>query len=248
MLLQKANMNYLLKGKKIILLGGTSGLGLATAKAASAEGADIIIGSGSQQRVDQALSQLPDGTLGQVVDLSQELHIEKFFSTTGSFDHLVYTAGENLNLNTIAGTDIAKAKSAFTIRYWGAYAAIKYGAPQIQPGGSINLISGTANARPGSGWSVASSICGAIEGLVRAMAVELAPIRVNSVVPGVIETNLWNNMPEKNRSELYQSMEKTLLLKRVGQAQDVALAFIYLMKQSFGTGQNLVVDGGTLLV
>jgi NAD(P)-dependent dehydrogenase (short-subunit alcohol dehydrogenase family) len=246
--MQKTNPNSSLKGKKIILLGGSSGLGLATAKAASAEGADIIICSGSQQRVDQALNQLPDGTVGQVVDLSQELRIEKFFSATGSFDHLVYTAGESLNLNPIAGTEITKAKSAFTIRYWGAYTAIKYGVPHIQPGGSINLISGTANARPGSGWSVASSICGAIEGLVRAMAIELAPIRVNSVVPGVIDTNLWSNMPEKNKTKFYQAMEKTLLLKRVGQAEDVALAFIYLMKQSFGTGQNLVVDGGTMLV
>jgi NAD(P)-dependent dehydrogenase (short-subunit alcohol dehydrogenase family) len=156
--MQKTNPNSGLAGKKIILLGGSSGLGLATAKAAAAEGADILICSGSQQRVDQALSELPKGTNGQVVDLSQELNIEKFFSTTGSFDHLVYTAGENLNLTTIADAEIAKAKSAFTIRYWGAYAAIKYGTPNIQPGGSINLISGTANARPGCGWSVASSI------------------------------------------------------------------------------------------
>jgi NAD(P)-dependent dehydrogenase (short-subunit alcohol dehydrogenase family) len=95
---------------------------------------------------------------------------------------------------------------------------------------------------------MASSICGAIEGLVRATAIELAPIRVNSVVPGVIETNLWNGLSEENKKTLFKSMADTLPVRRTGQAEDVALAFVYLMKQSFGTGQNLVVDGGTLLV
>jgi NAD(P)-dependent dehydrogenase (short-subunit alcohol dehydrogenase family) len=80
------------------------------------------------------------------------------------------------------------------------------------------------------------------------MAVELAPMRVNSVVPGVIQTNLWNGMSEQDRAGFFKAMEETLLVKRVGQAEDVALAFIYLMKQQFGTGQNIVVDGGTLLV
>ena len=95
---------------------------------------------------------------------------------------------------------------------------------------------------------MASSICGAIEGLVRAMAVELAPIRVNSVVPGVIQTGLWDSMSDTDRENFYKTMEDMLLLKRVGQAEDVALAFVYLMKQQFGTGQNIMIDGGTVLV
>ena len=237
-----------LEGKTIVVLGGSSGIGLATAQAASAEGADVIIASGNQKRIDTALKSLPGNSRGFAVDLNQEENIRGFFTQLGALDHLVYTAGENLNLQMIHETNISAARNFFNLRYWGAYTSIKYAAPLIRSGGSISLISGTANARPGKGWSMASSICGAVEGLVRAMAVELAPIRVNSVVPGVIETNLWNGMSEENKTALFQSMADTLLVGRVGQAEDVALAFIYLMKQSFGTGQNLVVDGGTLLV
>lgn len=87
-----------------------------------------------------------------------------------------------------------------------------------------------------------------MEGFVRAMAVELAPIRVNCVVPGVIRTNLWDSMPEANRQGLFTAMANSLPVQRVGEVEDVALAFLYLMKQSFGTGQSLLVDGGTVLV
>jgi NAD(P)-dependent dehydrogenase (short-subunit alcohol dehydrogenase family) len=242
------NAPYPLKGKKVIVLGGSSGIGLATAKAAAAEGAQVIIVSGNQHRINEAIASLPAAAKGYAVDLSKEQSIKDFFNQTGIFDHLIYTAGENLNLDIIAETDISKAHDFFNVRYWGAFTAIKYGVPNILPGGSISLISGTANARPGKGWALASSICGAVEGLVRAMAVELAPIRVNSVVPGVIQTNLWNSLSEADREGLYQSMKDSLLLKRVGQAEDVALAFVYLMKQQFGTGQNIIVDGGTVLV
>ena len=237
-----------LEGKTILVLGGSSGIGLATAQAAAADGADVIIASGNQKRIDAALKTLPGNSRGFAVDLSQEENIGAFFKQLGALDHLVYTAGENLNLQMIHETNISAARHFFNLRYWGAYASVKYASPLIRSGGSISLIGGTANARPGKGWSMASSICGAVEGLVRAMAVELAPIRVNSVVPGVIETNLWNGMTAEDKSSLFKSMSETLLLGRIGQADDVALAFIYLMKQSFGTGQNLVVDGGTLLV
>jgi NAD(P)-dependent dehydrogenase (short-subunit alcohol dehydrogenase family) len=242
------NSSRSLEGKKVVLLGGSSGIGLATARAAAAEGAQIFIVSGNQTRIDEALITLPGNSRGYAVNLGKEENIRGFFDKINGLDHLVYTAGENLNLQMIRETDISAARNFFNLRYWGAYTSIKYAAPLIPSSGSISLISGTANARPGKGWSIASSICGAIEGLVRAMAVELAPIRVNSVVPGVIETNLWNGMSENDRSSLFQSMANTLLVGRTGHAEDVALAFVYLMKQRFGTGQNLVVDGGTLLV
>jgi len=237
-----------LKNKRVIILGGSSGLGLATAKAAAAEGANVVIVSGNQSRIDSALKELPEGSTGFAVDLSEEEKIRQFFESAGKFDHLVYTAGENLTLHTINQTDIDEARTFFNVRYWGAFAAVKYGSPNINKGGSISLIGGTASLRPGAGWGIASSICGAMEGFVRAMAVELAPIRVNSVVPGVIKTNLWGAMSEADRDGLFKSQADVLLLKRVGEAEDVALAFVYLMKQSFATGQNIVIDGGAVLV
>jgi NAD(P)-dependent dehydrogenase (short-subunit alcohol dehydrogenase family) len=237
-----------LSGKKIILLGASSGLGLATAKAAAAEGAKVTIVSGSRQRLDQALQQLPAGSEGHAVDLGKEDNIKNFFGAIGQFDHLVYSAAENLTLHTISDTDIDEARQFLNLRFWGAFAAVKYGAPHINPGGSISLTSGIASLRPGKGWALAAAICGAMEGFVRALAVELAPIRVNSVMPGVIRTNLWNSMPQADRENLFKTLGDSMLVKRVGEAEDIALAFLYLMKQQFGTGQNLVIDGGSVLV
>ena len=237
-----------LSGKRIILLGASSGFGLATAKAAAAEGAKVVIVSGNQQRIDEALKELPAGSEGYSVDLGKEENIRDFFDTIGSFDHLVYTAAENLTLNLIGETEIDKARQFLNLRFWGAYAAVKYGAPHINPGGSVCLTSGNASLRPGKGWTMAASICGAMEGLVRALAVELSPIRVNSVVPGVVKSNLWNSMPAADREQLFKAIGDANLVHRVGEVEDIALAFVYLMKQQYGTGQNLVIDGGSVLV
>jgi NAD(P)-dependent dehydrogenase (short-subunit alcohol dehydrogenase family) len=237
-----------LSGKRIILLGASSGIGLATARKAAAEGADIVIVSGNRHRVDQALKELPAASEGYAVDLSKEENIKDFFASTGRFDHLVYSAGENLVLSPISQTDTRQAQGFFTIRFWGAFAAVKYAAPLINEGGSIGLTSGTAAIRPGAGWSVASAICGAMEGFVRALAVELSPIRVNCVVPGVIETPLWDAMSPHERDELFDQVSKSSLVKRIGHPDDVAEGFLYLMKQRNGTGQSLLIDGGATLV
>lgn len=237
-----------LENKKVIVLGASSGLGLATAKAAADEGAKVIIVSSNQQRIDEALKDFPEGTQGYAIDLSKEENSKHFFENIGKFDHLVYTAGENLNLTNLSETDLQQARNFFTLRYWGALAAIKYATPNINEGGSINLMSGIASQRPGAGWALASSICGAMDGLCRAMAVELAPIRVNAVSAGVIRTNLWNGMPEDQRNEFYKSVGDSLLVKRVGKAEEIAQTFIFLMKQAFATGQIITIDGGAVLV
>lgn len=237
----------LLAGKKVIVLGGTSGIGLATAKAASAEGAHVTVVSGNADRVAAALEVLPSGSSGYTANLGGEQAIRELFEKTGPLDHLVYTAGENLKLDPVAGMDLEAAKAFFNIRYWGALAAVKYAAPLIRDGGSINLTGGIAAARPGAGWSIGASICGAMEAFTRAMAVELAPVRVNLVAPGVIKTNLWNGFAGQDRSALFDTVAQSALVKRVGEADDIAKAFLYLMTQSFCTGQSLVVDGGSVL-
>lgn len=237
-----------LNGKKVIVLGGSAGIGLATAKAAAAEGANVIIVSSNQQRIDKALAELPAGSNGYAIDLGKEENISSFFESVGNFDHLAFTAGENISLNMIAETEIAKAQAFLNLRFWSMFAAVKHGAKHINPGGSINLTGGIAGRRSPKGWAVAAALCCALEGFVRAAAVELAPVRVNSAVPGVIKTNLWDSMATTDRDALYQSVANSIPVQRTGEADDVALTFVYLMKQQFGTGQNIVVDGGTVLV
>lgn len=229
-------------------MGASSGFGLATAQAAAAEGASVVIVSGNEHRITAALKSLPKGSEGYAADLSREENIRKFFDGIGSFDHLVYTAGENISLSEIANTDLAAARDFFTIRFWGAVASIKYAAPHIRPGGSIVLTGGIASQRPGKGWLLGATICGAMDGLVKAMAVELAPMRVNLVSPGVVKTNLWNSLPAADREGLYSAIAAQAPVKRIGEASDIALTYLYLMKQPYGTGQCITVDGGAILV
>ncbi len=237
-----------LNGKRIVLLGGSSGIGLATAEAAAKEGAELVIASSRQASLDKALASLSKGTQAHALDLADESQIRALFEKLGAFDHLVFTAGENLRLGTLPETGIASAQKFWAVRYWGAFTAAKYGAPHIRPGGSITFTSGLAGSRPHSGWSVASSICGAVEGLTRALAVELAPTRVNAVAPGVVKTPLWDGMADANREALYRQMDASLLVGHVGESEEVAQAYLYLMRQSYGTGHILTVDGGGALI
>jgi NAD(P)-dependent dehydrogenase (short-subunit alcohol dehydrogenase family) len=241
-------MSTSLDGKRVVILGGTSGIGLATAKAAQGEGALVVVASSHQQRVDRSVISLGDRAEGHVVDLSDEAQVRKFFEQIGAFDHLVYTAGETLQLETLDAVQLDRARAFVNIRFWGAFTAVKYGMPHIRAGGSIVLTSGAAGLRPRKGWTVAASICGAMEALTRALAVELAPIRVNAVCPGVVRTELWNDMTESDRDALYRNVAQSLPVGRVGEPEDLAQTYIYLMQEGYSTGQMIVVDGGAVLV
>jgi NAD(P)-dependent dehydrogenase (short-subunit alcohol dehydrogenase family) len=237
-----------LDGKRIVVLGGSSGIGLATAQAAAHEGATVVIASSRKARINQALATLPTGSEGHVLDLADGEATKGLFARLGSFDHLVFTAGETLQLGGLSETDMDAAHRFFTLRYWGAYCAAKYGSGNIRKDGSIVFTSGIAGQRPRTGWSLGASICAAMEGLTRALAVELAPIRVNIVSPGVVRTPLWGDMAGADREALYQQTADRLPVRHVGDAAEIAQAYLYLMRQTYSTGQVLVVDGGAVLV
>ena len=236
-----------LNEQRIVLLGGTSGIGFAVAKAAMAEGARVVVGSSSQTRVTAAVAALGAGAEGRAVNLSDETATRAFFEAVGAFDHLVYTAGEPLQLLGL-DADLADVRRFFELRYWGALAAAKYGRGAIREGGSLVFTSGTAGARPlGPGWAAASSICGAMEGLVRALAMDLQPLRVNCVAPGVVKTDLWAGMGEAARDAFFASEAARLPVGHAGEVEEIAEGYLYLMRQTYVTGQVLYVDGGGLL-
>jgi NAD(P)-dependent dehydrogenase (short-subunit alcohol dehydrogenase family) len=237
-----------LKGKRVVILGGTSGIGLEVARQAFAKNAETVVVSSNASRVQQAVESFDREAEGHTVDLLNESAIADFFGKLGKFDHLVYTAGDTLQLNEVAAADLKKARQAFELRYWSVLAAVKYGSGQIRKDGSIVLTTGIAGARPRKGWVFGAGVCGAVEAMTRALAVELAPLRVNAVCPGVVRTNLWQNMGEAERGAMFENVGKNLLVGRVGEANEVARAYIFLMEEGFSTGQIVVVDGGTLLV
>ena len=237
-----------LHSQRVVILGGSSGIGLAVAEQAASQGAKVVIASRNAERIEKAIESLGGNAQGHAIDLSDEQAVETLFAKLGAFDHLVFTAGESLYLQDLAATDLKQARRAFDLRYWAALAAVKYGSKSIRKGGSIVLTTGVAGQRPPKGWVIAASVSGTIEALTRALALELAPIRVNGVSPGVVRTNLWQNMPVVEREDMYESVGKSLPVGRVGQPHDIAQAYLFLMQEGFSTGQTLVVDGGTVLV
>ena len=236
-----------LHNQRVVILGGTPGIGLATAKAAAGRGAEVIVVSQRQASVDRALTELPPGARGQAADLTDPAMVSRTFGDLGNIDHLVYTAGEPLALMNMESLDLDKARESFTLRYFGALWAAHAAAPLLRPGGSITLTTGIAGRRPGSGWAVAASICGAVESLTRALAVELAPIRVNAVCPGVVRSPLWASMTVASREQLYRDTADSILVGRVGEVEDIALAYLYCLSQPFATGSVLTADGGAAL-
>jgi NAD(P)-dependent dehydrogenase (short-subunit alcohol dehydrogenase family) len=237
-----------LHGQRVVVLGGTSGIGLATAAMAALAGAHVTVVSSRKASVERALAELPAGAAGHAVDLTDAASVHTLFGDLGDIDHLVYTAGESLLVSTLDALDLGVARRFFDLRYFGALAAAQAAAPHLRPGGSITLTTGGALARPGPGLSVVVSVLGAVDALTRALAVELAPVRVNAVCPGVTRSPLWHSMSENEREDFYRTVGSGTLTGRVGEVSDIARGYLSLITQTYATGSVLTVDGGSALV
>ncbi|MFC7393933.1 SDR family oxidoreductase [Scopulibacillus cellulosilyticus] len=239
-------MGKQLQGKKIVVLGGSSGMGLATAQAAAEEGGQVIIASRSKDKLAQAKDRAGGNLETYSLDVTDEKAMQQFFESIGQFDHLVSTAaggptGKFLDLDT------SEAKKTFAAKYWGQYFAAKYGAPYIRENGSITFCTGILSQKPAAGTSILSTINGGIESLMKALAIELSPIRVNTVSPGIIDTPLYSKMSDKEREQYFNSVANATPVHRIGKPEDIAQAFLFLMTNEFTTGTVLKVDGGYTL-
>ena len=236
----------LFANKRLVIIGGSSGMGLATAKAATAAGAQVVIASRSHEKLETARREIGGDTEVMPIDIRDEAAIQAFFDRVGEFDHLT-TPGSEATGGAFLTRDAAGVRADFDSKFWGQYLAAKYGAPRIRPGGSIVFFSGIYSQRPSAGVSGVAAINSAIEGLARALAVELAPIRVNAVSPGLVDTPIFDYMQKKDKAEMFQRFAAAAPIKRVGRPEEVALAVLHLMANSFTTGTTLFVDGGYLL-
>jgi len=231
----------------VVILGGSSGIGLATAKAARAEGAQVTITGRSAQRLQTARADLGDAVRTVVLDVADETGTRIFFQELDHLDHLFITAGTLVKDSRLA-PDSAVLRPAMDTRFWGALYAAKHGALKMNGSGSITFMSGTAAQRPLDGASVASASCGAVEAFARALAVDLAPIRVNTIQPGFVDTPLLDEVLGPQRAEILAAAAARLPVRRIGRPEEVADAVLFLMKNGYVTGITLTIDGGGLLV
>ncbi len=236
----------MLIGQKIVVVGGTSGIGLAVARKAADCGAEVYIGSSSAEKLTSVLSSL-QGVRGAAVDVGNEESVSHFFSSLSEIDHIVSTVGETYRPTTaFTETRLEEAQALYKIKYWGQFLVAKHGAPKLQENGSLTLTSGILSARPVAGMGVLASINAGVEALARTLALELAPRRVNTVCPGFIDTGkLWKDLPgEEREAKLQAKATSDLLTTRAGIPDDAAKSYLYAICNPYVTGQTIVVDGG----
>ncbi len=239
-----------LQNQRVLVIGGTSGLGLAVADAVIMRGGSVVVASRRQSSVDRAVAELGAGAAGTVADPRDEGSLTELLEFAGPIDHLVYTAGEPLEMTMLADLEPQRVRDFWETRYVGAISAVRaaMAASALREGGSIVLTSGNAAQRPGPGWALGASVCGAIDALTRQLALELAPIRVNNVAPGVTRSPLWSAMTEAEQEAMFDQIGAGLPVGRVADPADVALAYLYAMEQPMATGTSILVDGGAVLV
>lgn len=233
-----------LEGQRVVIIGGTSGIGRAVAQAALAAGASVHIGSSNADKLKAALALLGTGATGATIDVCDEGSVEAFFADAQPIDHLVYTAGDWVRRKTQVGVkfDLAASQESVQTRFWGVLLTIKYALPVMAQTGSITLTSGLYAHRPVKGTSLITAFNGAVEHLARGLAVDLAPIRVNTVTAGFIDTEAWEAMSD----EMKQGVTTKQVISRPGLPEEVAEAYLYFMRAGYTTGQVSVVDGGGL--
>jgi NAD(P)-dependent dehydrogenase (short-subunit alcohol dehydrogenase family) len=239
-----------LRSKRVVVVGGTSGIGFAIAEAARNDGAAVVVISSNAANVEAAVKRLAGDTSGATMNATDENAVQATFGRLGKFDHLAYTAGDwnTANRVSVAELDLQGARDSFSVRFWGALNVAKYARENINPGGSITLTNGLIAHRPRKDSALRTAMAGSIEHLTRGLAVDFAPIRVNAVCPGLIRTGVWDTLLPAGREEQFRRMTERQPLQRIGEPQEVAEAYLYLMRGGYTTGQVLHVDGGGSII
>lgn len=233
-----------LTGQRVLVVGGSSGIGLATARLAARQGAQVTIASRSEQRLRAALNELPEGVSSLSLDLLDAAAVASFFEQGLEWDHVVVSGAET-SMGAVRALPLNEARSAMDSKFWGAYLVAR--AARISKHGSLTLVSGILSSRPRPATGLQSAINAALEALGRGLALELAPTRVNTVSPGIIATPLWNTMDLSERDAMYARQTARLPAGRIGTGDDVAAAIVFVATNGFTTGATLHVDGGGLI-
>jgi len=234
-----------LERKRVLVIGGSSGIGLAVARLALERGADVVVGSRSREKLASAARALGGRVETVAVDIGRDADVERSFAEVREVDHVVVTAVDPA-YQPIRQLDLEAARRVIDSKLVGALLVAKHA--RFREGGSLTLTAGIASERPAPNGSVVAAVNGALGALARALSLELAPTRVNVVSPGWVDTPVWDSIAGGAKNDVFAKMAARLPVGRVGRPEDIAHAIVFLMESGFSTGSVLHVDGGHRLV
>ena len=235
-----------LTGKNVVIIGGTAGIGLAAAQAAAAAGAKVWAAGRSEEHIESA-KQVANGSFEvRQADTHDAASLEAIFKEVGTVDHLVSAAvGGERTLKPFLEQTEDQFKAAYD-KLWGYAKVVRVGAAYLAEDGAITLVSGSPARKIRPAQSPLSCVGASVENLVRCLAVEMAPVRVNVVSPGTVDTAMFDWMGDEKQGKL-EAMTATHLIKRAGTSEEVAQGILFVMQNGFVTGTTIDVDGGRIL-
>jgi NAD(P)-dependent dehydrogenase (short-subunit alcohol dehydrogenase family) len=235
-------------GQRAVIMGASSGIGEATARAFAAAGARVVITGRSKERLDAAAQRIGYPVETRDLDATDSEAVAGFFGQADPVDHLVLALSPGaVALGPLANLDESNLREAFDGKLFAHVRVLKAALPRLQPGASVTIISAASARAASPGTAGLAAVNGALEAMVPPLAAELAPVRVNAVSPGVIDTPWWHGMPEPDRAAFFENIAATSLVGRIGRPEDVASSVLYLAGNGFVTGTVLDCSGGITL-
>ena len=237
-----------LRGKRIVVVGAGSGIGRSVAVAASRAGASVTLAGRKRDALEQTAALATGPAQVRLLDAANEAEVEAFFAATGAFDHLVSTISQGASgpVTELSASDVQRAMNA---KLWAPFFLVKHGKPRIDAAGSFAFFSGIRGARPTPRSSITSLVNAGLEAFAKAMAVELGPIRVNVISPGIVDSGpFWSVLGDEARERMFSDFAQRSPARRVGLPAEQADAVLFALANPFVTGAVIPVDGGALLM